>query len=109
MAIAQHRLFKDDRIIHRSSICDLKTGEIMMDSYNFTIIEVPKIFKEINLSTSENRWLFALKFLSQLKKPKKCLLIIFPLTTLSNTQVSPKKKSKLCKEPYWILRPTASG
>lgn len=40
----------------------------MMDSYNFTIIEVQKIFKEINLSTNENRWLFALKFLSQLKK-----------------------------------------
>ncbi|MBP5439813.1 MAG: Rpn family recombination-promoting nuclease/putative transposase [Fibrobacter sp.] len=68
MAIAQHKLFEDDRIIHRSSICDLKTGKIMMDSYNFTIIEVPKIFKEINLSTNENRWLFALKFLSQLKK-----------------------------------------
>lgn len=68
MAIAQHRLFEDKRIIHRSSICDLKTGKIMMDCYNFTVIEVPKIFKEINLSTNENRWLFALKFLSQLKK-----------------------------------------
>lgn len=68
MAIAQHRLFEDDRIIHRSTICDLKTGEIMMDSYNFTIIEIPKIYREIDLKQNENQWLFALRYSSLLKE-----------------------------------------
>ena len=40
----------------------------MMDSYNFTIIEVPKIFKEIDLRQNENQWLFALRYSSLLKE-----------------------------------------
>ena len=95
IAITQHALFDDKPIIHRSSICDLNTGERMMDSYNFTIIEIPKIFKDIDLKTNENRWLFALKFLSKLKElPPSLKTQKFELLT-SVSQISNLKGDKL--------------
>ncbi len=68
IALAQYRIFEnDDRIVHRATILDLETGEQIMDSYNYTIIELSKVpffIGKDNLS----KWLFFFRYLDKLRE-----------------------------------------
>jgi predicted transposase/invertase (TIGR01784 family) len=68
IALARYRIFEnDERIVHRASTLDLETGEQIVDSYNYTIIELAKVpffIGKYNLS----KWLFFFRYLSRLRE-----------------------------------------
>jgi predicted transposase/invertase (TIGR01784 family) len=68
IALARYRIFEnDERIVHRASTLDLETGEQIVDSYNYTIIELAKVpffIGKDNLS----KWLFFFRYLSRLRE-----------------------------------------
>ena len=68
IALAQYRIFEnDDRIVHRATTLDLETGEQIMDSYNYTIVELSKVpffIGKDNLS----KWLFFFRYLDKLRE-----------------------------------------
>ena len=69
IAIARHRMFEDDRIVHRATVVDLETHEKFMDSYNFTVVELAKVpFFIESKSDSLSKWLFFFRYLNRLKK-----------------------------------------
>ena len=69
IAFARHKVFDDERIIHRATVCDLETGEQFVDTYNFTAIELSKVPFFIELgSSSIRKWLFFFRFLDKLKE-----------------------------------------
>ncbi|MBR6855089.1 MAG: Rpn family recombination-promoting nuclease/putative transposase [Fibrobacter sp.] len=68
IAIARHRMFEDDRIVHRATVTDLETHEKFMDSYNFTVVELAKVpFFIESKSDSLSKWLFFFRYLNKLK------------------------------------------
>ena len=69
IAITHDTLFQDDRAVHRGTVADLETGKQLMDLYNFTILELPKVPFFIEKS-SDNvaKWLFFFRYLHRLKK-----------------------------------------
>ena len=69
IAITKHKIFKKDNLpIHRAGIWDYTTGKQLVDCMNFTIVELPKIKKKINNRDSEvAKWMFALRYLNNLK------------------------------------------
>ena len=69
IAISRGEVFPDDRSVHRGTVTDLKTGEQLMDLYNFTILELSKVPFFIE-KTSDNvaKWLFFFRYLNSLKK-----------------------------------------
>ena len=69
IALTQHTMFDDDRIVHRATVTDLDTGEQFLDTFNFTAIELSKVpfFIEPG-SSSLRKWLFFLRFLDKLKE-----------------------------------------
>ncbi|MBO7105074.1 MAG: PD-(D/E)XK nuclease family transposase [Fibrobacter sp.] len=69
IALTQHTMFGDDRIVHRATVTDLDTGEQFLDTFNFTAIELSKVpfFIEPG-SSSLRKWLFFLRFLDKLKE-----------------------------------------
>ena len=69
IALTQHTMFNDDRIVHRATVTDLDTGEQFLDAFNFTVIELSKVpfFIEPG-SSSLRKWLFFLRFLDKLKE-----------------------------------------
>ena len=69
IAITHDTLFQDDRAVHRGTVADLETGKQLMDLYNFTILELPKVPFFIEKS-SDNvaKWLFFFRYLNRLKK-----------------------------------------
>lgn len=69
IAIARHRMFDDDRIVHRATVTDLETNEKFMDSYNFTVIELSKVSFFIEKTSSDlSKWLFFFRYLNRLKE-----------------------------------------
>ena len=68
IALAQYRIFaNDERIVHRATTLDLETGEQIVDSYNYTIIELSKVpffIGKDNLS----KWLFFFRYLDRLRE-----------------------------------------
>ena len=69
IAIARHRMFEDDRIVHRATVMDLETHENFMDSYNFTVIELSKVSFFIEKTSSDlSKWLFFFRYLNRLKE-----------------------------------------
>jgi predicted transposase/invertase (TIGR01784 family) len=69
IAFARHKVFDDERIIHRATVTDLETGEQFVDTYNFTAIELSKVPFFIELgSSSIRKWLFFFRFLDKLKE-----------------------------------------
>ena len=69
IALAQYRIFEDDRIVHRSTLTDLDTGDQIADTFNFTIVELAKVpfFIEAK-SDSLSKWLFFFRYLSRLRE-----------------------------------------
>ncbi|MBO4712905.1 MAG: PD-(D/E)XK nuclease family transposase [Fibrobacter sp.] len=69
IALTQHTMFGDDRIVHRATVTDLDTGEQFLETFNFTVIELSKVpfFIEPGFS-SLRKWLFFLRFLDKLKE-----------------------------------------
>ena len=70
IALAQYRIFEnDERIVHRASTLDLETGEQIVDSYNYTIIELSKVPFLLNQNFDNLRkWLFFFRYLSRLRE-----------------------------------------
>ncbi len=69
LAIARGRVFDDERKVHRGAIRDQETNELLMDSYNFTIVELSKVDKTLPPDADNARkWLFAFRYLSSLKR-----------------------------------------
>ena len=69
IAITRHRMFEDDRIVHRATVTDLETNEKFMDSYNFTVVELAKVpFFIESKSDSLSKWLFFFRYLNRLKE-----------------------------------------
>lgn len=68
IALARYRIFEnDERIVHRASTLDLETGEQIVDSYNYTIIELAKVPFFIG-KDSLSKWLFFFRYLSRLRE-----------------------------------------
>lgn len=69
IAFAQHKVFEDERIVHRATVCDLETGEQFVDTYNFTTIELSKVPFFIKKKSDDlSKWLFFFRFLNRLKE-----------------------------------------
>ena len=69
IAIARHKMFNDNRIVHRATVTDLETNEKFMDSYNFTVVELAKVpFFIESKSDSLSKWLFFFRYLNRLKE-----------------------------------------
>ena len=43
IAFARHKVFDDNRIVHRAAVTDLETGAQFVDAYNFTTVELSKV------------------------------------------------------------------
>lgn len=69
IAITRHRMFEDERIVHRATVTDLETKEKFMDSFNFTVVELAKVpFFIESKSDSLSKWLFFFRYLSRLRE-----------------------------------------
>ena len=69
IAITKHRVFDDDRTIHRAGIVDYATNKPIVDSVNFTVVELPKVGRIIRENDAEAaKWMFALKYLNRIKR-----------------------------------------
>ena len=69
IAFAQHNVFDDDRIVHRATTTDLETGEQFVDTYNYTVVELPKVPFFIDKKSDDlSKWLFFFRFLSRLRE-----------------------------------------
>ena len=69
IAIARHKMFNDERIVHRATVTDLETHKQFMDSYNFTVVELAKVpFFIESKSDSLSKWLFFFRYLNRLKE-----------------------------------------
>ena len=69
LSILNFELFHDRRAIRRATTLDIETHEQILDSYNYTFIELPKISPEISEKSDEvQKWLFVLNNLDKLQK-----------------------------------------
>ncbi len=69
LSILNFELFHDRRAIRRATTLDIETHEQILDSYNYTFIELPKISSEISENSDEvQKWLFVLSNLGKLQK-----------------------------------------
>ena len=68
IALTQYRIFENDnRIVHRATTLDLETGVQIVDSYNYTIVELAKVPFLIG-KDSLSKWLFFFRYLSRLRE-----------------------------------------
>ena len=68
IALAQYRIFENDnRIVHRATTLDLETGEQIIDSYNYTIIELSKVPFFVG-NDNLSKWLFFFRYLDKLRE-----------------------------------------
>lgn len=68
IALTRFPIFGDDRAVHRASVTDLETGEQVMDTYNYTVIELSKVPFFIEKTSSDlSKWLFFFRYLNRLK------------------------------------------
>ncbi len=69
LSILNFELFHDKRAIRRATTLDIETHEQILDSYNYTFIELPKISPEISENSDDvQKWLFLLGNLGNLQK-----------------------------------------
>lgn len=69
ISFARFRVFDDERALHRAGILDYETANPLIDSANFTIVELPKVARIIRKSDSEvAKWMFILRYLDHLKE-----------------------------------------
>ena len=69
IALTRFPVLDDDRAVHRAAVMDLETGEQVMDSYNYTIIELSKVPFLIEKTSSDlSKWLFFFRYLNRLKE-----------------------------------------
>lgn len=68
VSFTKFRVFGDERAVHRAGILDLDTGERLIDSVNYTIVELSKVGKIIRKSDPEAaKWMFIFRYLDRLK------------------------------------------
>ena len=69
IALTRFPIFNDKRAVHRAAVMDIKTGNPLMDTYNFTIIELSKVPFFIKKTSSDlSKWLFFFRYLNRLKE-----------------------------------------
>ena len=69
ISFARFRVFDDDRPLHRAGFLDYETANPLIDSANFTIVELSKVKKMIRKSDSEAaKWMFIFRYLHCLKE-----------------------------------------
>ena len=69
IAFARHKVFDDNRIVHRAAVTDLETGAQFVDAYNFTTVELSKVPFFIKKKSDDlSKWLFFFRFLNRLKE-----------------------------------------
>ena len=69
IAFARHKVFDDNRIVHRAAVTDLETGALFVDAYNFTTVELSKVPFFIKKKSDDlSKWLFFFRFLNRLKE-----------------------------------------
>ena len=68
IALTRFPVFADDRAVHRAAVTDLETGEQVLDTYNYTVIELSKVPFFIEKTSSDlSKWLFFFRYLNRLK------------------------------------------
>jgi len=69
IALTRFPVFPDKRAVHRGTVIDLDSGEQLVDTYNFTAIELSKVPFFIEKTSSDlSKWLFFFRYLNQLKE-----------------------------------------
>ena len=69
IALTRFSVFPDERAVHRGSVIDLESGEQLVDTYNFTAIELSKVPFFIEKTSSDlSKWLFFFRYLNRLKE-----------------------------------------
>ena len=69
IALTRFHVFDDERAVHRAAVTDLDTGKQVMDSYNYTVIELSKVPFFIEKTSSDlSKWLFFFRYLNRLKE-----------------------------------------
>ena len=69
IALTRFPVFDDKRAVHRGTVIDMESGEQLMDTYNFTAIELSKVpFFIEKTSSALSKWLFFFRYLNKLKE-----------------------------------------
>lgn len=69
IALTRFPVFPDERAVHRGTVIDLESGEQLVDTYNFTAIELSKVPFFIEKTSSDlSKWLFFFRYLNRLKE-----------------------------------------
>jgi predicted transposase/invertase (TIGR01784 family) len=69
IALTRFTVFSDGRAVHRAAVIDLESGDQLVDSFNFTAIELSKVPFFIEKTSSDlSKWLFFFRFLNRLKE-----------------------------------------
>ncbi len=69
LALTNFRIFNDDRILRRACVADLETHERILDTFNYTIVELPKVVAFLRHDASAvEKWMFAFRYLSRLRE-----------------------------------------
>ncbi len=69
ISFTRFRIFDDNRPLHRAGILDYESADPLIDSANFTIVELPKVTRMIRKSDSEvAKWMFIFRYLDRLKE-----------------------------------------
>ena len=69
IALTRIHVFDDENAVHRAAVTDLETGKQVMDTYNYTVIELSKVPFFIEKTSSDlSKWLFFFRYLNRLKE-----------------------------------------
>lgn len=69
LALANYRIFDDARILRRACVMDLETHVQILDTFNYTIVELPKVASALRRDASAvEKWMFAFRYLSRLRE-----------------------------------------
>lgn len=69
IALTRFPVFLDERAVHRATVIDLESGVQLVDTYNWTVIELSKVPFFIEKTSSDlSKWLFFFRYLNQLKE-----------------------------------------
>lgn len=69
IALTRFHVFDDENAVHRAAVTDLETGKQVMDTYNYTVIELSKVPFFIEKTSSDlSKWLFFFRYLNRLKE-----------------------------------------
>lgn len=69
IALTRFHVFDDENAVHHAAVTDLETGKQVMDTYNYTVIELSKVPFFIEKTSSDlSKWLFFFRYLNRLKE-----------------------------------------